>query len=217
MIKVLLVDDHKIIRDGIKAMLSDAENIEIVGECEDGSLVVPFLDKNEVDIIFMDVSMPKQNGIETTKQVIEKYPKAKVIALTMHNQESYITKMLKVGAVGYVLKNTGCDDLLSAIKSVNEGQSYFSSDVSEIMMSKFMKKPTDNYVNPDMISTEDLTTREKEIIKLISDELTNNEIAEKLFISPRTVDTHRRNLLQKLGVKNTAGLVKFAMNNNLLD
>lgn len=217
MIKILLVDDHKIIRDGIKAMLSDAENIEIVGECEDGALVLPFLDKNKVDVIFMDVSMPDQNGIETTKQVIEKYPDAKVIALTMHNQESYITKMLKVGAVGYVLKNTGCDDLLNAIKSVSSGQSYFSRDVSEIMMSKFMKKPTDNYVNPDMISTEDLTTREKEIIKLISDELTNNEIAKKLFISPRTVDTHRRNLLQKLGVKNTAGLVKFAMNNNLLD
>ena len=161
--------------------------------------------------------MPEQNGIETTKEVIENFPAAKIIALTMHNQESYITKMLKVGAVGYVLKNTGVDEILDAITTVNKGHSYFSGDVSEIMMSKYMKTSSENnYINPGMSSTEDLTSREQEIIILISNELTNNEIAEELHISPRTVDTHRRNLLQKLGVKNTAGLVKFAVKNNML-
>ncbi len=217
MIKLLIVDDHKIIRDGIKAMLSETDSVEIVGECENGKEVVPFLKSNKVDIIFMDINMPEQNGIETTKEVIENFPSAKIIALTMHNQESYITKMLKVGAVGYVLKNTGFDEILDAITTVNSGHSYFSGDVSEIMMSKYMKTSSANdYINPGMSSTEDLTSREQEIIILISNELTNNEIAEELHISPRTVDTHRRNLLQKLGVKNTAGLVKFAVKNNML-
>jgi DNA-binding NarL/FixJ family response regulator len=217
MINLLLVDDHKIIRDGIRALLGDATDIEIKGECEGGEEVIPFLEKNAVDIILMDISMPVQGGIQTTELVVEKYPDIKIIALSMHSQESYISKMLKAGAAGYVLKNTGVEDITNAIRTVASGQNYFSEDVSEIMMAKFMKKQSTNYSSATMSSVEDLTARELDVIKLVADGLTNNSIAEKLFLSPRTIDTHRRNLLQKLGVNNTAGLVRFAFENNLID
>ncbi|MDA9563817.1 response regulator transcription factor [Flavobacteriales bacterium] len=217
MINILLVDDHKIIRDGIRAMLDFIDTFNIVGECESGHEVIPFITQNEVDIIIMDINMPDMNGIEVTELVISKFPAAKIIALTMHDQESYITKILKAGAMGYVLKNAGQDVLGEAINSVYAGKTYFSAGVSEIMMSKYLKNPSKKFVSNSMTSIDDLTSREKEIIALIADELTNNEIADKLFISARTVDTHRRNLLQKLGVKNTAGLVKFALQNNLAE
>lgn len=217
MIKVLLVDDHKIIRDGIKALINDSDHISICGECNNGLEVQEFIKHTEADIILMDVSMPEKNGIEATEEIIKDFPDMKILALTMHNQESYISKILKAGASGYVLKSTGEDELIKAIETIHSGETYFSSEVSEIMMAKFMKKPASGYQYQTIVSVEDLTTREREIIGLIADELTNNEIAEKLFISPRTVDTHRRNLLQKLGVKNTAGLVKFAIHHKLSD
>ena len=222
MIKILLVDDHKIIRDGIKALIQSEPNIQIIGECGDGKEVVPFLENNEVDVILMDVNMPIMNGIETTIVVSEKFPDVAVLALTMHDEEVYISKVLKAGALGYVLKHLGKAELMKAIEKVANKENYFSDDVAAIMMSKYMKSgstsnnPPLKKVSTSLISIDELTKREVEILSLISEEMTNNEIGEKLFISPRTVDTHRRNLLQKLGVKNTAGLVKFAVQNNLV-
>lgn len=222
MIKILLVDDHKIIRDGIKALIQSQSNIEIVGECGDGVEVIPFLNKNDVDVILMDINMPIVNGIEATSIVTEKFPKVAVLALTMHDEEAYISKVLKAGALGYILKHLGKSELIKAIEKVANKENYFSDDVASIMMSKYMKSgtvsknPPLKKVSTSLISIDELTKREVEILSLISEEMTNNEIGEKLFISPRTVDTHRRNLLQKLGVKNTAGLVKFAVQNNLV-
>lgn len=217
MINVLLVDDHKIIRDGIKALLATTDSINIVGECDDGVQVLPFLRDHEVDVVLMDINMPKLNGIETTALVTEKYPKVKVLALTMHNEEGYISKILKTGAMGYILKNTGKPELVNAIEKVHESSSYFSDEVASIMMNKYMKNTKPKTTPIGMVSVTDLTKREIEILALIANELTNIEIGEKLFISPRTVDTHRRNLLQKLGVKNTAGLVKFAIHNGIVE
>ena len=217
MIRLLLVDDHKIIRDGLKALLSNEADIEIVGECCDGSEVLDFVRTNEVDVIMMDINMPKMNGIEATKQVTDAFPEVKVIALTMHNEDSYISKVLKAGALGYVLKNTGRKELVTAIHKVLEDGNYFTDEVASIMMAKYMKKSTSSKQSTVIVNLEDLTRREIEILRLIADEMTNNEIAERLYISPRTVDTHRRNLLQKLAVKNTAGLVKFAIQNGLSD
>lgn len=222
MIKILLVDDHKIIRDGIKALIQSEPNIHIIGECSDGVEVVPFLEKNDVDVVLMDINMPKMNGIETTSFVSEKFPNVGVLALTMHDEEGYISKVLKAGALGYVLKHLGKSELIKAIIKVANKENYFSDDVAAIMMSKYMKSgstssnPPLKKVSNSLISIDELTKREIEILSLISEEMTNNEIGEKLFISPRTVDTHRRNLLQKLGVKNTAGLVKFAVQNDLV-
>lgn len=215
MIDILLVDDHKIVRDGIKALLFTNGLINIVGECDDGNQVLEFLEKNHVDIILMDINMQDVNGIDCTKMVNDKHPTVKVIALTMHIEEGYISKILKSGAAGYILKNTGKSELIDAIKKVNGGENYFSKEVSNVMMNKYMKKSGVRKSSSSLASVDDLTKREVEILGLIAEELTNNEIGEKLFISPRTVDTHRRNLLQKLGVKNTAGLVKFALQNGI--
>jgi DNA-binding NarL/FixJ family response regulator len=215
MIDILLVDDHKIVRDGIKALLFTNGLINIVGECDDGNQVLEFCENNHVDIILMDINMQDVNGIDCTKMVNEKYPTVKIIALTMHIEEGYISKILKSGAAGYILKNTGKTELIDAIKKVNNGENYFSKEVSNVMMNKYMKKSGIRKSSSSLASVDDLTKREVEILGLIAEELTNNEIGEKLFISPRTVDTHRRNLLQKLGVKNTAGLVKFALQNGI--
>ncbi len=217
MIKILLVDDHKIIRDGLKALLKGEDRMQIVGECSDGSEVLKFLRRRKVDIILMDINMPEMNGIETTRVVVEKYPKIKVIALSMHVEDSYITKILKAGASGYVLKNSGKQGIVNAVLMVKENGNYFSEEVANIMMSKFMKKGNQAKTGNILVNLDDLTKREQEILRLIAEELTNNEISKVLFISSRTVDTHRRNLLQKLGVKNTAGLVKFAISLGLVE
>ena len=216
MIKVLLVEDHKILRDGLKAALSGNKEIKVIGECEDGNQVIEFLEKNEVDVILMDIKMPILGGIETTQQVNEKYPNIKILALSMYNEEAYIMKIFKAGASGYILKNTSISEMIEGIKKVYEGEIFYSLEVANIMVSKYMNKTIKAKTKNTSITIDDLTKREKEIIKLISNEFTNQEIADKLFISARTVDTHRRNLLQKLGVKNTAGLVKFAMINEML-
>ena len=216
MINLLLVDDHKIIRDGIKALLSDINGIQIVGECNNGVEVLDKMSKEAVDVILMDINMPKLNGIEATKTVVDKYPKTNVLALTMHNEEIYISKMLKAGASGYVLKDTNKAELVDAINKVNEGENYFNTEVTEIMMSKFLKNPKIKRSIKSNVSVDDLTPREIQVLKLIAEELTNTEAAERLEISPRTIDTHRRNLIQKLGVKNSVGLVKFAIQSGIV-
>lgn len=216
MINVLIVDDHKILREGIAAILAGNEKIRVVGQCSDGDEIESVIKKSKVDVILMDIKMERMGGIETTTYLQRLFPEVKIIALSMHNEEAYISKMLKAGANGYILKNTDESELVFAIQTVSDGENYFSEEVTKVMMTKYVKKSK----QPKAASgayVEDLTKREKEIISLIASQLTNNEIGEKLFISPRTVDTHRRNLLQKLGVKNTAGLVRFAIENDLVE
>lgn len=217
MIKVLLVDDHMIVRDGIAALLNDAKNIKLVGDCKDGSEVLGFLGDNPVDVILMDIMMDSINGIEASKMVLDKYPEIKILTLSMNNDYDYIQEMLKVGAAGYILKNTGGADLISAIETIASGKPYFSPEVTDIVMNNYMnpadQKKSSNK-SPELVKQ--LTKREIEILELIAQEFTNVEIAERLFISRRTVDTHRRNLLQKLAVKNSIGLIRFAYSNGLI-
>lgn len=221
MIKVLLVDDHRIIRDGLKALLMGIKEINIIGECNDGNEAIQFIENDSPDVILMDINMPNMNGFETTELISNKKSDIKILALTMHQEESYISKILQAGASGYLLKSASRKELVDAITKVHNGGTYFSEDVASIMMSKYLNNGTNiekrSSSNSHDIHIEDLTKREHEILKLIVDEHTNIEIGEKLFISPRTVDTHRRNLLLKIGVKNTAGLVKYALQHNLLD
>ena len=217
MIKVLLVDDHKIVRDGIAALLNGEKNIKLVGECTDGSEVMGFLSNHSTDVILMDIMMEKLNGIDTSRLVLEKYPEIRILTLSMNQDYDYIQEMLKIGAAGYILKNTGAEELLHAIKVVAEGKPYFSPEVTDVVMNKYMNKsePKNSIgKNPGLV--EELTKREIEVLQLIAQEYTNIEIAEKLYISRRTVDTHRRNLLQKLGAKNSIGLIRFAYNNGLI-
>jgi len=213
-IKILLADDHKIVRDGIKALLSDVKGIEFLFEASTGREVIEILEKESVDIVIMDIEMPELDGIQTTKYLTENFVNVNVLALTMHEDESHIIKMLQVGAMGYILKSTGKKELSEAIKTVASGESYIAKEASEIIMRRFMKKKALSKKRSFQVI---LTKREKEVLKLIAEELTNIEIGEKLFISTRTVDTHRRNLLQKIGVKNTAGLVKYAIQIDIID
>ena len=216
-IKVILVDDHEIIRDGIKALLKGADGIDIVGEAENGQEAIELLDKNNIDLVLMDISMPIMDGIDATKYISKNFSWVKVIVLSMHDDESHIINMLKAGAVGYVFKNTGKIKLIEAIKTVSSGESFFAKEASQKIMEHFMQNKGTEKRNGSLEDIHRLTEREKEVLRLIAEEYTNQEIADKLFLSPRTIDTHRRNLLQKLNVKNTAGLVKFAIKCGLLE
>ncbi|MBT6440551.1 MAG: response regulator transcription factor [Flavobacteriales bacterium] len=212
-IKVLLVDDHQIIRDGIRSLLSYAEGIEVVGECSDGLEAISCAVSEKPDVILMDINMPKINGIDATKKIITNNPDSKILVLTVHDELAYISKMLHAGALGYVLKTTNKAELIAAIKSVSKGEKYFSTEVTETMLSRFI----DSHKSDSDAEEKELTIREIEVLVLISTELTNAEIGEKLFISTRTVDAHRRSLLSKLGARNTAGLVAYAIKNKFLE
>ena len=216
-IKVILVDDHEIIRDGIKALLKGANGIEIVGEAENGREAIEILENGGIDLVLMDISMPVMNGIDATKYISKNFSEVKVMVLSMHDDESHIINMLKAGAVGYIFKNIGKVKLIEAINAVSSGDNFFAKEASQRIMEHFMQNKGHEKKNGSLKDIERLTDREKEVLRLIAEEYTNQEIADKLFLSPRTIDTHRRNLLQKLKVKNTAGLVKFAMKCGLLD
>lgn len=215
MINILLADDHQIIRDGIKSLIYGIEDIEIVAEACSGLQVLEFLTnkKAKVDVVLLDINMPELNGIETALKIHQGFPDVKILCLTMHEEEGYISKVLQAGALGYILKKTGKEELIAAIRSVYSGATYISKEVGNILFQKIAKN---SETQPNSFNEILLTQREKEILQLIASEYTNPEIAEKLFISTRTVDAHRRNLLEKLAVKNTAGLVKYAIQNKLI-
>lgn len=213
MIKIIIADDHQMFIDGIKSLLKLDKKMTIVGEANNGQEVLEILLKTKTDIILMDVNMLVMDGIEATKQVRQKYPDVKILMLTMFNTRDYIEKVLRAGAHGYILKNTGKEELHEAIETVMRGESYFSKEVTERIMEGLQKKKVAEN-NPMMV---ELTEREKDVLKLIAEELTTQEIADKLFISHHTVETHRKNLISKLNVRNTAGLVKYAVHQGLVD
>jgi len=210
-IKVLLADDHKIIRIGLRGILEREEDMEVVGEAESGSEVLDMLQQTVTDVVLMDIDMGRSNGTETTRKVRAMFPDVRVLALTMHEEAEHIIYMLEAGASGYLLKNVGRDELLSAIRTVVQGNSYFSHTVSATLLKAITDLKSKPSSTAKQASGSPLSDREIEVLKLIAQEHSNGEIAEKLFISIRTVDTHRRNILEKLQVKNTAGLVKYAI------
>ena len=212
-IKVLLVDDHQIVRDGIKLMLEPQAGIDVVGEAEKGTEVLALLKDQHVDVVVMDINMPEKDGIIATKELKEEYPDVKVLALTMSNDDSHVRQMVQAGASGYIMKSAGRQELTKAIHDVMEGKHYFSDQATESIMLDLVKNKGKSSVQDEVHIIE----REKEVLSLIVKEYTNQEIAEKLFISPRTVDAHRRNLLQKTGARNTAGLVTYAFQHGLVN
>jgi DNA-binding NarL/FixJ family response regulator len=212
-INILVVDDHKIVRDGILSLLQDEPDICVISQAENGKDALEKIPKVSPHLVLIDISMPVMNGIDCTREITKKYPEIKVLALTMLNELEHIKNMLSAGAGGYLLKNSGKEELVTAIKTVVAGQNYFSTEVKDMIMMEMVKKKS----SPGKIIGEKvpLTSRELDILELILQEFTNQEIADKLFISVRTVDAHRRNLLEKTGARNTAGLVKFAIENHL--
>ena len=213
LIKIVLVDDHSLIRDAIRAHLS-AENYQIVAEAGNSKEALAVIEKHRPDIVFMDINMPGQDGIDTTREIKKKFPEIEVIALSMLQESHYIRQMFEAGAKGYLLKNCSEEDLKHAIEHVLEGKVYYSPEVSDSLIQGFVQ-PKQSISTGSV--TVKLTNREKEVLSLIAQEFSNREIAEKLFISVRTVDAHRRNLLEKTGSKNAAGLTLFALKMGLID
>ncbi len=212
-LKLLIADDHQIIIDGIKSLLEDEKELKVVGEATHGREVLEMLKILLPDVILMDIDMPVLNGIETTRMVKADHPGIKVLILSMHNESGLIKTLLSAGADGYVLKNADREELLGAIRMVSSGKSYFSADVTRSLAGN--EKPQSADFGKDNQMAE-LTTREIEIMKLIAEGYSNKEIGDQLFISHRTVDTHRTNLMKKLSVNNVAGIIRFAISNGFI-
>lgn len=213
-IRIAVVDDHEIVRDGIKILLEDEPGFEIAFEAKSGKEAVALCEENEVDLAIMDITMPEMDGIKATKIIKENNPDIKILALTMLSEDQHIKKMIKAGASGYILKSSGKEELIKAINNIISGQHYFSDEATQSILKELVNPVVTKVNDPGDIN---ITDRELEILKLIVNEYTNQEIADELYISVRTVDAHRRNLLQKTGAKNTAGLVKYAIKNQLFE
>lgn len=209
----MIVDDHKMFVEGVSAIFFGSKEIEICATIFDGKDVMETLRQNpEIQLILLDINLPNINGLELTKLIKKDFPNTKILVLSMYNNAEYIKEVLKEGASGYILKNTDHEELLAAIKAVYNGQQYYSQSVTQTMMNSFAKKKNSSN---DLINVK-ISKREKEILGLIIKEYTAQEIAKMLFISLHTVETHKSNLMSKLGVRNSAGLVRVALENNLV-
>ena len=211
----MIADDHRLFRTGMVAVLKEIKGITVINEAGNGKELLTKLIHEQPDVILMDIKMPEMDGIEATEIVINRYPDVKVIMLTMHDDEQFITHMVDLGAHGYLLKNADVTELELAIHKVMKQGYYFNDKVSEVLLTSLigkkakMDKKKKNGLN--------LSKREHEVLQLICEGFTNSEIAEKLFLSTRTVEGYRYKLCDKVGVKNTAGLVRYAIKNGLVD
>ncbi len=215
-IKVLIIDDHQLIIDGLKSLLQDEKDIVFVGGVNSMAQAIEFINEHKVDVALADINMPGGSGIETTRKLKEIDPDIKVLALTMHEDVNMITQMAEAGASGYILKRTNMNEVLEAIRIVSENGSYLGRDVQSILLENLrVKQPQQAQVNKDAPAR--LSTREREILELIAAEYSTIDIANKLFISERTVETHRRNILTKTKTKTVVGLVRYAIANGIID
>lgn len=206
-IKILLADDHKLMRDGLRALIEEQTEMEVVATAENGRTAVHMARKHKPDVALVDISMPDLNGIDATRQIINELPFIKIIALSMHSDRQFVEGMLKAGACGYLLKDCAVSELVQAIKSVVNDQVYLSPAITGTVVKSFL-----NHLEKDMdLSNEKLTPREREVLQLIAEGLKTREIAGNLNVSIKTVETHRRKLMEKLKVDNIAALTKIAL------
>lgn len=205
MIRLFVVDDHHMVIEGIRSLLQNESGIEWLGHASNAGACLDYLKFEQPDILFTDISMPGKDGIELCAEVTQKYPEVKVIALSTFNQRGYVNKMLEKGAMGYLLKNASREEILEAIEEVMAGNKYLSLETVQLLH--------ETEKGDGML----LTRREKEVLELIAEGFTNQQIADKLFVSITTVITHRTHLLEKLGAKNTAALIRIAVTRQLID
>ncbi|MEM6345506.1 MAG: response regulator transcription factor [Bacteroidota bacterium] len=210
--KILIVDDHKLIREGIITYLEKEADLEVVATAANGVETLAYLESHRVDIVMLDISMPQMGGLETTRKIREQYPDTLIMILTMHDDATHIKQLIKAGANGYLLKNCEETEVITAIRKVLAGEVYYSKGAARTVLNSFSpNRPTPSAINVKF------TGREKEVLKWILADLSNQEIAEKLFISIRTVEAHKRNLQIKTQSKTIAGLIKYAYENGLVD
>lgn len=210
-IKVLIADDHQLFREGMRNLLARAGEIEVIGEAINGREVAEMLNEQQPHVILMDIIMPEVNGITATMNVKKEYPEIKIIALTMHTEKHFVKEMLKAGAAGYLFKDCSFKQLVEAIDVVAGGQKYLSSEVTNVVVSEYV-----NGGKSSRNSEGRLTEREAEIFKLIAEGHTIKDISEMLYVSIKTVGTHKKNILKKLKLKSTTDLVKYALKNQII-
>ncbi|HEX7411175.1 MAG TPA: response regulator transcription factor [Bacteroidales bacterium] len=214
-IKIILTDDHQIVRDGIKAMLSDVPGIQIIAQAGSGKELFDLLRTNNADVIILDIELPDMSGIDICRQIVAVYPEIRILILSMYTGEEFIFKAISEGAKGYLPKNTNREELVEAIRTVAENREYFSPVISEIMLKSYIQKAKSK--NADSRDITELSKREIEVLRMLAEGYPNMEIAEKLFISIRTVESHKSHIMQKLEIHTTVELVKFAIRNKLIE
>lgn len=210
-IRVLVADDHTIVRQGLVGILKASEEMDVVGEAAEGSEAVEKAIKTKPDVVVLDISMPRMNGLEAARRIREALPSARILVLTMHDDEEYVLQMVRAGASGYLLKESAASELLAGILALKAGKKYFGPHATKALAEAFQRdaeKPGDPYGA--------LTDREREVFQLVVEGKTNAQVADILCISPKTVDNHRTRLMEKLGVHSTAELVRYAAKHKLL-
>jgi DNA-binding NarL/FixJ family response regulator len=213
-IKIAIADDYKIYRDGLKVGLSADENLDVITEADNGEDLLKELEKKLPDVIIMDLKMPIMDGMEATKMVRKKYPSIKVLVVTMYEDDKFIIHLMENGANGYLLKNAEPEEIRKSIYAVHENGYYFNDLVNKALLKKLVLK---NNLKPSFNQNVDLSERELQVLKLICEEKTAAEIGKEIFLSPRSVEGIRQRLIEKIGVRNTAGIVMFAVKNGLAD
>lgn len=207
-LQILIVDDHQILLDGIEAMLHGVGDFKVIGKCSDGNSALNFLNENAVDVLLTDLYMPKMTGMELTQKVKKRFPSVKVLALSVSYDVSIVHDLIDAGISGFIIKTIGRDELIEAIKTIAQGNIYFSREVSNEILRSLSNRTEEEVYH--------LTEREIEIVKLIAQEFSNAEIANKLCISERTVETHRKNIYRKTNTKTIVGLIKYAVEHKLI-
>jgi len=221
MIRTILVDDHAIIREGIHLLLQQETDIEVVEQAGNGQDLLDKLTETPADVVLMDMNMPIMGGEEATRRVREQFPQTQVLVLSMLNHEAYISRMLEAGASGYILKNAGKEEIIYGIRTVAAGRQFLGSELGLQLLHKLQGSgstaPAEGLINEPAKKESILSRRELEVLKLISEGMTTSEIADKLYNSKRTIETHRQNMMEKTQVKNTASLIKYALSHGLIE
>jgi DNA-binding NarL/FixJ family response regulator len=212
MVKVLLADDHQIVRQGLRAILKTEPDFQLVGEAGDGLETVRLTEKLHPDVVVLDLMMPGLTGLEVTRQLSKRAPSTRIVILSMHSNVAYVVEAMRAGAMAYVLKESGAEELVQAIRAVVAGKRYFSSPLSEKALGAYIEKAEESVLDP----YHTLTAREREVLQLTAEGLSGTEISERLYISPRTVETHRANLMRKLGVRNQKELIRYALERKIV-
>jgi DNA-binding NarL/FixJ family response regulator len=213
-IAVLLVDDHTVVRQGLRALLSSEEDIEIVGEAENGRQAVMLVRKTPPDVVVMDVAMPLLNGLEATRQIIKLVPTAKVLVLTSYGDDDCVQQLMQAGAVGYLIKQTAANDLLKAIREVQRGNAFFSPSIAKRLRDQCREAFTSGMSAKKSL---ELTSREAEVLQLIAEGFSNKQIAAELSISIKTVEKHRQQVMNKLNIHDVAGLTRYAISKGMVE